>query len=93
MKWPDTGEAPARLANRLLSDQDWARARLVPFAGRTFSLAVGPLYAQWQIADDGTLTSVPASTAFRPATDVVAAFGTFVSRRPEALERVRARGR
>jgi len=62
MKWPDPGEAPARLANRILADQDWARARLVPFIGRTFSLAVGPLHAQWQIADDGTLASVPAST-------------------------------
>jgi ubiquinone biosynthesis protein UbiJ len=61
MKWPDAGEAPARLANRILSDQDWARARLAPFAGRTFSLAVGLLNAQWQVTEGGALLSMPAS--------------------------------
>lgn len=62
MKWPEPGEAPARLANRLLADQAWAREKLAPFAGRAFALAVGPLAATWSIRADGTLEPVPAST-------------------------------
>ena len=57
MKWPDPGEVPARLANRVLASQDWARARLAPFAGRTFCLAVGPLTAAWTVQQDGTLAA------------------------------------
>ena len=55
MKWPDAGEAPARLANRMLADQLWAREKLAPFAGRVFTLAVGPLRAAWRIHEGGTL--------------------------------------
>ena len=55
MKWPDPGEVPARLANQVLANQDWARAKLAPFAGRVFSLAVGPLHAAWSVTADGTL--------------------------------------
>ncbi len=55
MKWPEAGEAPARLANRLLADQQWARDKLAPFAGRAFSLGVGPLQAAWRIQEGGTL--------------------------------------
>ena len=63
MKWPEAGEAPARLANRVLSEQAWAREKLAPFAGRGFSLVVGPAVAAWSIRDDGTLEAVPAAAA------------------------------
>ena len=64
MKWPDAGEAPARLANRMLADQQWAREKLAPFAGRAFTLAVGPLRAAWRIHEGGTLDAVaPADAA------------------------------
>ena len=59
MKWPDPGAAPAQLANRMLEGQAWAREKLVPFAGRVFSLAVGPLAAAWTIRDDGTFDRAP----------------------------------
>ena len=59
MKWPEAGEAPARLANRMLGEQAWAREKLAPFAGRAFSLAVGPAVAAWSIRADGTLEAVP----------------------------------
>lgn len=64
MKWPDPGEAPARLANRVIESQDWARAKLAPFAGRAFSISVGPLQAAWSVQEDGTLAS--ASAASKP---------------------------
>ena len=61
MKWPDAGEAPARLVNRMLADQQWARDKLAPFAGRVFTLAVGPVRAAWRIREGGALD--PASSA------------------------------
>jgi len=61
MKWPDAGEAPARLANRMLADQDWAREKLAPFAGRVFTLKVGPLQAAWRIHEAGTLEAAAAT--------------------------------
>ncbi|MEO8754212.1 MAG: hypothetical protein ABI624_16195 [Casimicrobiaceae bacterium] len=64
MKWPEAGEAPARLANRMLADQQWAREKLAPFAGRAFTFAVGPLRAAWRIHAGGTLDAVtPADAA------------------------------
>jgi ubiquinone biosynthesis protein UbiJ len=63
MKWPDAGEAPARLANRMLADQSWARDKLAPFAGRVFTLAVGPLRAAWRIREGGTLDAASSSDA------------------------------
>ena len=62
MKWPDAGEAPARLANRFLAEQDWAREKLAPMAGRAFSLAVGPLSASWSIGDGGTIVAASGVT-------------------------------
>ena len=50
--------APTRLANRLLTEQDWARTRLAPFAGRTVVFTVGPLGSAWRIGADGTLEDV-----------------------------------
>jgi ubiquinone biosynthesis accessory factor UbiJ len=63
MKWPDAGEAPARLANRMLADQQWAREKLAPFAGRVFSLAVGPIRAAWRIHEGGTLDAESSADA------------------------------
>jgi ubiquinone biosynthesis protein UbiJ len=63
MNWPDPGAAPAQLANRMLEGQAWAREKFVPFAGRVFSLAVGPLAVAWTIRDDGTFDSAPEGAA------------------------------
>lgn len=60
MKWPDPAQAPARLANRMLAGQDWARDKLSPLAGRVFTVAVGPLKSSSAIAADGTLVPAPA---------------------------------
>lgn len=68
MKWPDPREAPARLANRMLADQDWAREKLAPYAGRVFTLAVGPVRAAWSVQEGGTLAVAPADAA--PALDL-----------------------
>jgi ubiquinone biosynthesis protein UbiJ len=63
MKLPDAAEPPARLANRLLADQTWARDKLATMAGRVFSLTVGPMTATWSIGADGTLASAAPSAA------------------------------
>jgi ubiquinone biosynthesis accessory factor UbiJ len=63
MKWPDAGEAPARLANRMFADQQWARDKLAPFAGRVFTLAVGPVHAACRIREDGTLDAASSADA------------------------------
>src|SRR5258706_13327355 len=63
MKWPDAGEAPARLANRMLADQQWAREKLAPFAGRVFTLTVGPVCAAWRIREGGTLDAAASADA------------------------------
>ncbi len=60
MPWPDPGEVPLHLANRMLQQQDWARARLAPFSSRRFSLAVGPLRLHWSINATGTLEAADA---------------------------------
>jgi ubiquinone biosynthesis protein UbiJ len=64
MRWPDPAAAPARVANRLLANQDWAREKLAPFAGRVFTFAVGPLSGAWLVTAEGTLdtasSAVPA---------------------------------
>ena len=58
MPWPDAGGAPLRLANRLLGEQDWARAKLAPFFARTFAIDIGPLHTHWAIEKGGTLVAV-----------------------------------
>jgi ubiquinone biosynthesis protein UbiJ len=63
MKLPDAAVAPAKLANRLLAEQAWAREKLATVAGRVFSLDVGPLSASWSIGADGTLASAPSGVA------------------------------
>ena len=59
MKFPDPAEAPARIANGILEQESWAREKLVPFAGRVFTLAVGPINARFRITVDGKLETVP----------------------------------
>src|SRR4051794_902491 len=39
--------------NRALDGAPWARERLVPYAGRTFALTVGPLSSTLRIGTDG----------------------------------------
>jgi ubiquinone biosynthesis protein UbiJ len=63
MKWPDPAAVPTRVANRMLADQDWAKAQLTPFAGRTFALAVGPLVSAWRISEGGLLETAPVAGA------------------------------
>jgi ubiquinone biosynthesis accessory factor UbiJ len=63
MRWSDVGEAPARLANRFLADQGWAREKLAPMTGRVFSIAVGPLSSAWSIAEGGVLAAAPRGAA------------------------------
>ena len=61
MKFPDPAEAPARIANRILDEEGWARDKLVAFAGRVFTLAVGPLSTRFRITDDGKLETASPS--------------------------------
>jgi ubiquinone biosynthesis protein UbiJ len=51
------------LANRLLADESWARERLAAHAGRTFTLASGPVSIAFAIGADGTLDDAPARAA------------------------------
>lgn len=57
MPWPSPAEAPTRIANRMLAGQDWAREKLLPFAGRVFAFAVGPFHASWLVTAEGTLAT------------------------------------
>jgi ubiquinone biosynthesis protein UbiJ len=58
---PDPAAVPARLANRILEQEGWAREKLAPFAGRAFTLAVGPVTTRFRIADGGTLETADAT--------------------------------
>lgn len=62
MPWRNPGEVPRYLANRLLGEHEWARAKLAPFSSRVVAVAVGPLQARWTIADDGTLAPATPDT-------------------------------
>lgn len=50
-------------ANRLLEQEPWARARLAAFAGRTFTVRVGPLTAGFRIDPRGLLEAAPLAGA------------------------------
>jgi ubiquinone biosynthesis protein UbiJ len=63
MKLPDPAEIPARIANRILDEESWARDKLMPFAGRVFTLAAGPLTTRLQITGEGKLEVAAASAA------------------------------
>lgn len=45
------------LANRVLRGEEWAREKLRPHAGRSFTMACGPLSAGYAVHDDGTLAA------------------------------------
>jgi len=55
MKLPDPASVPAQLANGVLEQEGWAREKLAPFAGRVFTLAVGPLTTRFRITAEGKL--------------------------------------
>ena len=61
MKFPSPAGAPARIANGILEKESWAREKLAPFAGRVFTLAVGPISTRFLINADGTLETAAAS--------------------------------
>jgi len=61
MKFPNPADAPARMANGILEQESWARDKLVPFAGRIFTLAVGPVSTRFRVAEDGKLETAPPS--------------------------------
>jgi len=61
MKLPDPASVPARLANGILEQEGWAREKLAPFAGRVFTLAVGPAITRFRIAAEGTLDAADAA--------------------------------
>jgi ubiquinone biosynthesis protein UbiJ len=61
MKLPDPSAVPARLANGVLEQEGWAREKLAPFAGRVFTLAVGPVTTRFRIAADGMLEKAEAA--------------------------------
>jgi ubiquinone biosynthesis accessory factor UbiJ len=56
-----SGPAAAAI-NHLLRDTDWARERLVPFAGRSVRFEVPPLSAAFTIGEDGSLVPAGAQT-------------------------------
>ena len=53
MATPDTLAAGA--FNRALESAPWAREKLAPYAGRSFSLTVGPLTSALRVAADGSV--------------------------------------
>ncbi len=53
MSLPNPGDVPARVANRILDDEGWAREKLAAFAGKVFTLAVGPVVSSLSITADG----------------------------------------
>jgi ubiquinone biosynthesis protein UbiJ len=57
------GALSASAFNRGLDRAPWALERLVPHAGRTFAIAVGPLVTTFRIAADGHVEAAPAATA------------------------------
>jgi len=59
MKFPNPAEAPARIANGILEQEGWARDKLAPFAGRVFTLAVGPVVTRFRVTEDGKLETAP----------------------------------
>jgi ubiquinone biosynthesis protein UbiJ len=58
---PDALSASA--FNRGLDRASWALERLVPHAGRSFSIALGPFASTYRICPDGHLEAAPAATA------------------------------
>lgn len=58
----------SRVANHLLAPADWARARLVPHAGKAARFELAPVRVNLQIAPDGLLQ--PAAADAEPAVTI-----------------------
>lgn len=56
-------EAAARLANRLLDREAWARERLAAHCGRTVRITVGPVASSFRITESGLLDGEPVAAA------------------------------
>ena len=56
-------EAAARLANRLLDREAWARERLAAHGGRTIRITVGPVASSFRITESGLLDGEPVAAA------------------------------
>jgi len=69
----------------MLADQQWAREKLAPFAGRMFTLAVGPVRAAWRVREGGTLDAA-SSAERRSCARHRAVVGAVVPVRSIALE-------
>ena len=69
MNLPDPGEVSARVANRVLDDESWAREKLAAYAGRVFTLSVGPFSSRLSITADGKLET--ATSAAPPDLNLV----------------------
>jgi ubiquinone biosynthesis accessory factor UbiJ len=63
MKLPDPTDTSARIANGILDQEGWAREKLLPFAGRTFTLSVGLVVSRFLITTEGKLESASESAA------------------------------
>ena len=61
MRFPNPAEAPAQIANGILEQESWARDKLAPFAGRVFTLAVGPVSTRFRVTEEGKLETAPPS--------------------------------
>jgi ubiquinone biosynthesis protein UbiJ len=55
-------DTPARIANRILEQESWAREKLRAFAGRVFTLSVGPLTSCLCVSETGLLEAARKST-------------------------------
>ena len=59
----DPEAIPAALANRVLARESWARSSLAAHAGRTFTVAVGPIETTMRIEASGAIEPAPSSSA------------------------------
>ena len=59
MMFLDATGTPVRMANHILAQEAWAREKLTPFAGRVFTLTIGPLAARFLITAEGMLDRAP----------------------------------
>jgi hypothetical protein len=59
----DPEAIPAALANRVLARESWARSSLAAHAGRTFTVAVGPIATTMRIEASGAIEPAPSSSA------------------------------
>ncbi len=58
----DPEAIPAALANRVLARESWARSSLAAHAGRTFTVAVGPIATTMRIEASGAIEPAPSSS-------------------------------